>query len=102
ERLLSRETPARRADVSLTAPVALVRSARSLADEHAARTSDLLQALTLPVTLICGGERRYRDEHAYTDRGIHPLRIAGAGHFVMNDAPAAFLAALDDAAPEDL
>lgn len=102
ERLLSRETPERRADVSLTAPVALVRSARALTDEHAARTSDLLQALTQPVTLICGGERRYRDEPAYTDRGIHLRRIAGAGHFVMNDAPAVFLAALDDAAPEDL
>src|SRR5699024_2660348 len=65
-------------------------------------TSDLLQALTQPVTLICGGERRYRDEPAYTERGIHLRRIAGAGHFVMNDAPAVVVAALDDAAPEEL
>ncbi|MGY5765750.1 alpha/beta fold hydrolase [Brachybacterium sp. DNPG3] len=95
ERILARESPERRAEVRLTAPHALVRCARALTDEHAARTSALLTGLALPRLLVVGDHRRYADQADYDAAGVRSVRIAGASHFVMRDRPTELLAALD-------
>ncbi|MEE1617734.1 alpha/beta fold hydrolase [Brachybacterium sp. J153] len=99
ERILAREVPWRRAEVRLTAPHALVRSARSLLDEHAAATNDLLEHLRQPVVLVRGGHRTYARQDRFDAVGIRSVRLPDAAHFVMHDAPDALLSALEDAAP---
>jgi len=95
-RILERESPSRRAEMKLTDPLALVRCARGLTDQHAARTSRLLLCATSPVLIILGKNRTYRDEDQFADHGIRVVRIPTAGHFVMNDCPAEFLKAVAD------
>lgn len=99
ERILAREVAWRRAEERLTAPHALVRSARSLLDEHAAATNDLLERLPQPVVLVRGGHRTYTRKNRFDAAGILSVRIPEAAHFVMHDAPHALLAALEDPAP---
>lgn len=93
-RILTRESASRRAEVKLTDPLALVRCARGLTDQHAARTSRLLLSVTSPVLMVLGKNRTYRDEAQFADHGIRIVRIPTAGHFVMNDCPTEFLEAL--------
>jgi len=96
QRILARESAWRRAEVKLTDPLALVRCARGLTDQHAARTSRLLLSLTSPVLMVLGKNRTYRDEAQFADHGIRLVRIPTAGHFVMNDCPTEFLEAVAD------
>jgi pimeloyl-ACP methyl ester carboxylesterase len=88
--LLSREVPWRRADVKLTDPVALVRCARALGDEHAAHLHGQLAAMPVPTTLVRGELREYAALDELTAGGVRDVRIDGAQHFVMNDQPEAF------------
>lgn len=88
--LLSREVPWRRADVKLTDPVALVRCARALGDEHAELLHAQLSTMPLPTTLVRGELREYTALHEITASGVTDVRVANAQHFVMNDQPEAF------------
>lgn len=94
--LLAREADWRRAEVRLTAPHALVRCARSLQDSHARLTNDLLVGLSTPVLLVTGEQRTYEQQTRFDAAGIRSVRVPGAAHFVMHDAPDALLAALED------
>ena len=98
--LLSREVPWRRADVKLTDPVALVRCARALGDEHAARLHDQLSAMPVRTTLVRGDLREYADIHEITGGGVCDIRVANAQHFVMHDQPEAFAGVLREALAE--
>src|SRR5699024_2922883 len=91
EQILTREPEWRRAEVRLTDPHALVRSARSLLDEHAAATNDLLEHLPQPVLLVTGQQRTYTRQDRFDTAGIRSVRVPGAAHFVMHDAPDALL-----------
>ena len=93
--LLATETPWRRADMKLTDPIGLIRSARALGDEHAARTSELLLEAQTPALVVSGDHREYHDENRFAEHHVSSIRISGAGHFVMNDEPEAFLAAVE-------
>ena len=95
ERILEREAEWRRADVKLTAPIALVRCARGLSDAHAAETSTRLLRLPASVLLVTGEQRTYLDEPRFADHGIGSERLLGAGHFVMLDRPRELLARVD-------
>lgn len=88
--LLSREVPWRRAEVKLTDPVALVRCARALGDEHAARLHEQLSTMPVPTTLVRGDLREYAAFHEITGGGVRDVRVTNAQHFVMNDQPEAF------------
>lgn len=99
EEILARGVEWRRAEVKLTAPHALVRCARSLLDEHAAQTNDLLEGLTQPVLLVTGEQRIYARQSRFDAAGIRSVRIPGAAHFVMHDAPDALLTALEEPVP---
>ena len=99
EQILAREAEWRRAEVRLTAPHALVRSARSLLDEHAAATNDLLEHLPQPVLLVTGQQRTYARQDRFDTAGIRSVRVPGAAHFVMHDAPDALFTALEDPSP---
>ncbi|GGF48791.1 alpha/beta hydrolase [Microbacterium sorbitolivorans] len=88
--LLAREDPWRRADVKLTDPIALVRCARALGDEHASRLHEQLASMPVPTTLVRGELRDYAALGEITASGVRDVRIAGAQHFVMNDQPEAF------------
>ncbi|GGO65567.1 alpha/beta hydrolase [Microbacterium nanhaiense] len=88
--LLSREVPWRRAEVKLTDPVALVRCARALGDEHAARLHEQLSTMPVPTTLVRGDLREYAALHEITGGGVRDVRVTNAQHFVMNDQPEAF------------
>lgn len=92
--LLSREAPWRRADVKLTDPLALVRCARALGDEHASRLHEHLATMPVPTTLVRGDLREYAALDEITAGGVTDVRIANAQHFVMNDQPEAFAEAL--------
>lgn len=98
-KILAREVEWRRAEVRLTAPHALVRSARSLLDEHAAATNELLEHLPQPVLLVTGEQRTYARQGRFDAAGIRAVRVPGAAHFVMHDAPDSLLTALEDPAP---
>lgn len=87
QRILEREMPWRRADVKLTDPVALVRSARGLNGPPAHATSGLLLNSTIPALLVTGDSRTYRDDSRFGEHGVRTEKIPGAGHFVMNDRP---------------
>ena len=99
EQILAREPEWRRAEVRLTAPHALVRSARSLLDEHAAATNDLLEHLPQPVLLVTGQQRTFARLDRFDAAGIRSVRVPGAAHFVMHDAPDALFTALEDPSP---
>lgn len=99
EEILAREVEWRRAEVRLTAPHALVRCSRSLLDEHAARTNGLLETLEQPVLLVTGEHRTFARQDRFDAAGICSVRVPGAAHFVMHDAPEALLSALEDVAP---
>jgi len=94
--LLSREVPWRRAEVKLTDPVALVRCARALGDEHAARLHKQLSTMPVPTTLVRGDLREYAALHEITGGGVRDVRVTNAQHFVMNDQPEAFAEILRD------
>lgn len=87
QRILEREAPWRRAEVKLTDPIALVRSARGLSGPPAHSTSKLLLGSTIPTLLVTGDFRTYRDDPHFTEHGVRTAKISGAGHFVMNDRP---------------
>jgi pimeloyl-ACP methyl ester carboxylesterase len=76
--------------VKLTDPVALVRCARALGDEHAAQLHGQLAAMPVPTTLVRGELREYAALDELTAGGVRDVRIDGAQHFVMNDQPEAF------------
>ena len=76
-----------------------MRSARSLLNEHAAATNDLLEHLRQPVVLVRGGHRTYARQDRFAAVGIRSVRLPDAAHFVMHDAPDALLSALEDASP---
>lgn len=95
--LLDREEPWRRADVKLTDPIALVRCARALGDEHAEKLHDQLTTMPVPTTLVRGDMRDYENLAEIRAAGVRDRRVAGARHFVMNDEPEAFDAVLRQA-----
>lgn len=98
--LLSREVPWRRAEVKLTDPVALVRCARTLGDEHAARLHEQLSTMPVPTTLVRGDLREYAALHEITGGGVRDVRVTNAQHFVMNDQPEDFAEIVREALTE--
>jgi len=93
--LLEREAPYRRADVQLTDPIALRRSAEGISLALADTVEGLLRAMTIPVTVLVGDYRTYRDQDTYAGDGIHLEQIVGTGHFLMWDKPQEFADAVD-------
>jgi pimeloyl-ACP methyl ester carboxylesterase len=94
ERLLAREAPYRRADIQLTDPIALRRSAEGIARANADTIRETLRATRVPTTILIGDYRTYQDQDGYAERGIHLEKISGAGHFLMWDKPEEFVAAV--------
>ncbi|MCU1404900.1 MAG: hydrolase [Glaciihabitans sp.] len=90
ERLLATEAPYRRADVQLTDPIALRRSAEGIARALNNTVVDLVRSLTVPTTILVGDYRTYRDQDQYPGLGINVEKLDGTGHFLMWDNPELF------------
>lgn len=90
ERLLSRETPQRRAEVRTADPLAVVRSAVAVGDALGGTLVDVLARTPVP-TLLVAGFRTYAHWDRLRESGIRCERVEGGGHFVMLERPAEFV-----------
>lgn len=90
DRLLSRETPARRAEVRTADPLAIVRSAVAISDALGGTLQDVLARTTVPTALVAGF-RSYAGWEFLCERGIRCERVEGGGHFVMLERPEEFV-----------
>lgn len=88
--LLSRETPARRAEVRTADPLAIVRSAVAITDALAGTLQDVLARTAVPTVLVAGF-RPYPGWEFLRERGIRCERVEGGGHFVMLERPEEFV-----------
>ncbi|PRY10540.1 pimeloyl-ACP methyl ester carboxylesterase [Kineococcus rhizosphaerae] len=89
DRLLSRETPERRAEVRTADPLAVVRSAVAICDALGGTLNDVLARTTVP-TLLVAGFRTYDRWDALRAAGVRCERVEGGGHFVMLERPEEF------------